>query len=348
MQFNLLAFKNSEFKMDGVNFFAGSNLDRRADMRPDKSCIKSLLAQESTKILLLSAMNPIAEVAQSEDGAEGYKILFVTFANVLRLLEVAEVDHDGFTKRIDDEGKLIFLGSNNSISYFALDISELGTNIYEHGLLKKVLKSRIELLRLNEIDASLVAQSRSLLDWNKRYRFCPTCGSTTSSVDAGYKRHCSNGDCLSNKGVYNSSYPRTDPVVISVVVSANRQRMLLGRKKLFPRAMYSCLAGFVEPGETIEEAVRREVKEESGVRVGQVRYVSSQPWPFPSVLMIGCISFAESEEIQVCTEELEDARWFNIIDIEKSLNFNVDFPILPPSQTIAHQLIKTWIQTSKL
>ena len=147
-------------------------------------------------------MNPIAEVVQSEDGAEGYKILFVTFANVLRLLEVAEVDHDGFTKRIDDEGKLIFLGSNNSISYFALDISELGTNIYEHGLLKhtKVLKSRIELLRLNEIDASLVAQSRSLLDWNKRYRFCPTCGSTTSSVDAGYKRHCSNGDCLSNKG----------------------------------------------------------------------------------------------------------------------------------------------------
>ena len=137
-------------------------------------------------------------------------------------------------------------------------------------------------------------------------------------------------------------------MVISVVVSANRQRMLLGRKKSFPRAMYSCLAGFVEPGETIEEAVRREVKEESGVRVGQVRYVSSQPWPFPSVLMIGCISFAESEEIQVCKEELEDASWFKISDIEKSLNSNVDFPILPPSQTIAHQLIKTWVQTSKL
>ena len=190
--------------MEGGNFFAGSNLDRQADMRPDKSCMESILAQDSTKILLLSAMNPLAEVIRSEDGAESCKILFVTFANVLRLLEVAEMDHGGFAKRIVDEGHLIFLGSSDSVSYFALDISELGDNIYENGLLKhaKVLKSRIELLQLNEIDASLVAQSRSLLDWNRRYRFCPTCGSTTSSVDAGYKRQCSNGDCLSNKGEF--------------------------------------------------------------------------------------------------------------------------------------------------
>ena len=124
--------------------------------------------------------------------------------------------------------------------------------------------------------------------------------------------------------------------------------MLLGRKKSFPPAMYSCLAGFVEPGETIEEAVRREVREESGVIVGQVRYVSSQPWPYPSVLMIGCISFAESEEIRVCKEELEDARWFSIVDIDKSLHSNIDFPLIPPSQTIAHQLIKAWLQTPKL
>ena len=124
--------------------------------------------------------------------------------------------------------------------------------------------------------------------------------------------------------------------------------MLLGRKKAFPPTMYSCLAGFMEPGETIEEAVRREVMEESGVIIGEVKYVSSQPWPYPSVLMIGCISTAESEEIIVCEEELEDARWFNITDIERSLKTGSDFPLIPPRQTIAHQLIKNVLQTPKL
>ena len=104
----------------------------------------------------------------------------------------------------------------------------------------------------------------------------------------------------------------------------------------------------MEPGETIEEAVRREVKEESGIIVGQVKYISSQPWPYPSVLMIGCISYAESDEISVCHDELEDARWFSIVDIDKCLNSNSDFPLIPPSQTIAHQLIKACLQTPKL
>lgn len=101
----------------------------------------------------------------------------------------------------------------------------------------------------------------------------------------------------------------------------------------------------MEPGESIEEAVRREVQEESGIIVGQVNYVSSQPWPYPSVLMIGCISWAQSEEITVCKEELEDAKWFHVKDIESALKDNTNNPCVPPKQTIAHQLIKTWYQT---
>ena len=134
-------------------------------------------------------------------------------------------------------------------------------------------------------------------------------------------------------------------MVISVVISEDKNRILLGRKKVFPPNMYSCLAGFMEPGESIEEAVRREVQEESGIIVGQVKYVSSQPWPYPSVLMIGCISWAQSEEITVCQEELEDAKWFHVKDIESALKDNTNNPSVPPSQTIAHQLIKTWYHT---
>eukprot|EP00794_Sanderia_malayensis_P009664 gene9665-10651_t len=146
---------------------------------------------------------------------------------------------------------------------------------------------------------------------------------------------------------HNTSFPRTDPVVISVVTSKDDKEILLGRKKQFPANMYSCLAGFVEPGESIEEAVRREVKEESGVHIDNVVYVSSQPWPYPSVLMIGCISRATSRTITVCTDELEDAKWFTYQDIQSALeeSANVEHkpPLcIPPSQTIAHQLIKRW------
>ena len=155
----------------------------------------------------------------------------------------------------------------------------------------------------------------------------------------------SNGDelFLVFSGVHNTSYPRTDPVVISVVISPDNTRMLLGRKKQFPSTMYSCLAGFMEPGESVEEAARREIKEESGVDVGEVTYVSSQPWPYPAVLMIGCVSRAKTEMIEICTEELEDAKWFDIEDVRKGINNESSVLAIPPPETIAHQLIKSWL-----
>lgn len=179
---------------------------------------------------------------------------------------------------------------------------------------------------LNLFVAAIYAQARSLLDWNMRNPFCAQCGNSTLSLNAGTKRVCPPADlagggdkkedrppCATRGTISNISFPRTDPTVIMAVVSADGTRSLLGRQKRFPKNMYSALAGFLEPGESIEEAVRREVWEESGVRVGRVVVHSSQPWPFPASLMIGAIGQAlpgDGEKINLGHDpELEDARW---------------------------------------
>lgn len=172
--------------------------------------------------------------------------------------------------------------------------------------------------------AAIYAQARSLLDWNQRNPFCAQCGQRTLSLNAGTKRTCPPTDlaggekrdrppCATRGTISNISFPRTDPTVIMAVISADGTKALLGRQWRFPKNMYSALAGFLEPGESIEEAVRREVWEESGVRVGRVVIHSSQPWPFPASLMIGAIGQAlpgDGEEIHLGHDpELEDARW---------------------------------------
>ncbi|KAM5299356.1 NAD-capped RNA hydrolase NUDT12 isoform 3-T3 [Ctenodactylus gundi] len=190
----------------------------------------------------------------------------------------------------------------------------------------------------------VVAQARSVLAWHSRYKFCPTCGNATRIEEGGYKRVCLKEDCPSLHGVHNTSYPRVDPVVIMQVIHPDGTKCLLGRQKRFPPGMFTCLAGFVEPGETIEDAVRREVEEESGVRVGHVQYVSCQPWPMPSSLMIGCLAVAVSTEIKVDKNEIEDARWFTreqVVDVLTKGKQEAFF--VPPSRAIAHQLIKHWI-----
>uniref|UniRef100_A0A8C7XZ33 NAD(+) diphosphatase n=1 Tax=Oryzias sinensis TaxID=183150 RepID=A0A8C7XZ33_9TELE len=201
-----------------------------------------------------------------------------------------------------------------------------------------------DLLRLDEEEAGVVAQARSVLAWHSRYSFCPTCGSPTSLQEGGHKRSCLNPECRSLKGVHNTCYPRVDPVVIMLVIHPDGNQCLLGRKSIFPARMFSCLAGFVEPGETIEEAVRREVEEESGVKVGPVQYVSCQPWPMPSSLMIGCHAIATSTDIKVDEDEIEDARWFPRQQVVDSMFRGAHQTlVIPPRQTIAHQLIRHWI-----
>lgn len=148
---------------------------------------------------------------------------------------------------------------------------------------------------------SILAQARSLVHWHERHGFCANCGHKTEMQDAGYRRHCPS--CKTDH------FPRTDPVVIMAV--CDQDRILLGRQRSWAPGMYSALAGFMEPGETMEQAVAREVREESSVVVGRVTYVTSQPWPFPSSLMIGCLATAKKTDIIVDEKELENARWFS-------------------------------------
>ena len=180
-----------------------------------------------------------------------------------------------------------------------------------------------------------IAEAKAVLQWHLRHRFCPNCGTPTQAVQAGWRR-----DCPQCKAEH---FPRTDPVVIMLAVDG--ERCLLGRSPRFVPSMWSCLAGFVEPGEAIEDAVRRETREEAGVACGRVIYFGSQPWPFPSSLMIGCHAQALTSEIKVDRAELEDARWFSRSEIAAMLTRkHPDGLTTPPPVAIAHHIIRAWLE----
>ena len=174
-----------------------------------------------------------------------------------------------------------------------------------------------------------------MLHWHMRHRFCPNCGAATRLVCGGWRR-----DCPQCKAEH---FPRTDPVVIMLAVDGDR--CLLGRSPRFVPTMWSCLAGFVEPGESIEDAVHRETREEAGITCGRVVYFASQPWPFPASLMIGCHAEALTHEIVVDREELEDARWFSKEEIGSMLmRKHPQGLTTPPPVAIAHHIIRAWVE----
>ena len=180
-----------------------------------------------------------------------------------------------------------------------------------------------------------LAEGKALLTWHMRHRFCSNCGAPSTVVEPGWRR-----DCPSCRTQH---FPRTDPVVIMLPVAG--ERCLLGRSYRFQAAMWSCLAGFVEPGETIEEAVRRETREEAGIVCGRVNYFRSQPWPFPTSLMIGCHAEALSEEIIVDRTELEDARWFDREEVASMLLRTHPQGLgTPPTVAIAYHIIRAWVE----
>jgi NAD+ diphosphatase len=182
---------------------------------------------------------------------------------------------------------------------------------------------------------SAIAMAKSLVNWHQRHGYCANCGTRTAMKQGGWKRDCPN--CKAEH------FPRTDPVVIMLVTSGDK--VLLGRQKQFPPGMYSCLAGFVEAAETIEDAVRREIFEESGIRCTDVNYYMTQPWPYPSSLMIGCTARATNEDIIVDHSELEDARWFD--RTEATLMIKRQHPdglAGPHPFAIAHHLLGRWVQ----
>jgi len=180
-----------------------------------------------------------------------------------------------------------------------------------------------------------LAEAKALLGWHARHRFCPNCGAKTELVQAGWRR-----DCPACKAEH---FPRTDPVVIMLAIAG--ERCVLGRSYRFVPTMWSCLAGFAEPGESIEEAVRREVLEEVGIACGRVRYFASQPWPFPSSIMIGCHAQALSDTVVVDREELEDARWFERDELAAMLKRQHPQGLTaPPPIAIAHHIIRNFVE----
>jgi NAD+ diphosphatase len=229
---------------------------------------------------------------------------------------------------LPEGAETVFLGLANEAPRFAA--------LWPGGsvLPGKPADTRVIAATLPAQDSAIIGQGRAMLMWHAKHRHCAVCGAPTTMAKGGYARNCMDENCKAEH------FPRTDPVTIMLVIDG--ERCLLGRQPQFPKGMYSALAGFLEPGETIEAAVRREVLEEAGVRIGQVRYVASQPWPFPSSLMIGCFAEALSHDITIDATELEDARWFSRADCQSAFDGNGPFNI-PPPLAIAHHLLKSWL-----
>jgi len=234
----------------------------------------------------------------------------------------------GWTSLADAEGELIFLGLQDGKPRFA----EVRPGIPDGFSRSPAIFHILDALPPGE--AGTYAAARSLIDWHMRHGFCARCGSATAMFRGGWGRQC--------LGCSAEHFPRVDPVVI--MLAEHEGRVLVGRQPRYPAGRYSALAGFLEPGESIEEAVARELHEEAGVRVSQVHYVASQPWPFPSSLMIACIAHVEDDALTIDYTELEDAIWVTRDEVEASLGGDPGAPFLsPPHYAIAHTLFRRWL-----
>ena len=302
-----------------INVFAGNPLDRAANLRRDEAWLNERRQELGTRFLLLWQLNAL--VTESDTP------------------EIAWQPSEVVAPFLGGDSTCVFLGLDGNAARFAIDVSSTSDDddappFAEHGRFGEV-RALGSLVPLAE--AGIIAQARALIDWHNRHAHCAVCGRATRATEGGYQRTCTAPACAAQH------FPRTDPVVITLVRRPGV--CLLGRSARFPTDLYSCLAGFMEPGESIEEAVRREVLEECGIEVGEVRYHSSQPWPFPASLMIGCIGEGTSDQIERDPIEIEDAHWFTRDQVVKALNGGDPETGLkiPPSLAIAHQLIRWWV-----
>lgn len=242
-----------------------------------------------------------------------------------------ELDRDGrlvwvSLADLPDDAEPLFLGYIDGKPHFApLRMSE------RHGAARSpALFAMLGLMPPDQ--ASLYACARSLVDWHQRHGFCAACGSVTDLFRAGWARRCS--------GCGAEHFPRTDPVVIMLAVHG--ERCMVGRQEIWPKGMFSALAGFLEPGESIEEACARELAEEAGLKTVRVRYHSTQPWPYPSSLMIGLIAEVEDEDATPDQTELSEVRWFSREEARALVRGEIPDTFCPQPMAIAHQLIKAW------
>jgi NAD+ diphosphatase len=303
--------------MEEIYCFAGNPLDRVSERRRDARWITSLLDEPGTRLIPLRELKPPIH--------NGSQI-------ALHWQPVAP-----WREAIASGATLVFLGIAEGRAHFALDAT--GIELPPQPAIENIdVRTLAPLIAAPE--AAILAEARSVVDWHARHRFCAQCGTPSEVVAGGWTRHCP--ACKAHH------FPRVDPVVIMLAVRG--ERALLGRGRRRPGARFSCLAGFMEPGETLEDAVRREVREESGIRCGRVRYLASQPWPFPSTLMMGFLAEALSEEITVDPEELVEARWFERDEIREMVaraaagdpDPATTVPSLPGPVAIAHQICRRW------
>ncbi len=305
--------------MPKPHVFASSPLDRASHLRRDAAWLEARLGEEESRLLPLWQLKALVIPGEAPTIAwqpAGSRAAFS-----------------------EEDQEIVFLGLRDGLAHFAAGLNS-EHNPAKEGALSgqgKFIDVRTIAPQLAPGEAAILAQARALVDWHARHRFCAVCGKPTAPQEGGHLRRCSSEACKAQH------FPRTDPVVIMLVLRG--ERCLLGRQPWWPKGMYSAMAGFLEPGETIEEAVRREVKEEAGVEVGEVRYHSSQPWPFPASLMIGCLSEALGEEVEVDGNELEEARWFDRDEITEMVAawHNMRADRLPPPMSIAHQLCRAWL-----
>ena len=232
----------------------------------------------------------------------------------------------------------VFLGLDGTQALFAVDLPGDTEPVLDGGNFQEM---RAAAFVLPARDTAIAGQAKALIDWHKRHGFCPNCGHATQSSDGGYRRTCP--QCGAEH------FPRTDPVVIMLPIFQNEEgseECLIGRNKRFPPQLFSAFAGFVEPGESMEEAVRRELFEEVELKVGEVRYHATQPWPFPSSLMLGCYARASSRDFRIDGHEIEAARWLSKEEARARLARKIEDDMkLPVAIAIAHHLIKDWAKT---
>lgn len=301
--------------------FAGGALDRAAHLRKD---ISGLLTRDDARAMVFWHGKALMDV-------EGPRLAWVTLDTAIL--------HEA-------EESPIFLGLHDGAPRFAFDISPWAEPDVEPGFLDESRKAypdladnlqfveiRAVMSDLDHADAGDCATAKGIFEWHQIHRFCANCGSPSDVAEAGWQRNC--------PSCGRPHFPRTDPVVIMLVTMGNKT--LMGRAAVWPEGMYSCLAGYMEPGEGIEEAVRREVFEETSVEIGTVDYLSSQPWPFPSSLMIGCRAEALTTDITLDPIELEDAVWVTKEQVADALLGNN--PAFRPGRqgAIARFLIDNWL-----
>lgn len=307
------------YQRSAQNFFAANPIDRLVDKRRDPAWMAAQMNATTTRFVPVWRSQ---NLFLSDDSAQ---------PKLLRPEELPQAfSPDAVT----------LLGELNGIIYFALDIERESDNavpawLEESGEFHDL---RIVGLAVEPAMGAILAYARAMIYWQRRHRFCGDCGSATQSTEGGFVRTCTNADC--GKQIF----PRTDPAIIVLVRSGDR--CLLARQSTWPAGRYSVIAGFVEPGESIEDAVKREVMEEAGISVGAIHYQSSQPWPFPSSLMLGFMADATSTEFEFIDDELEEARWLTREEISAEIRSGK--LKLPPGLSISRRLIESWFDAGEV